>query len=79
MKQIREDIASLPEVNRKKYSIVAINYFSKWSEIKAVENKTAETVARFLFELICRHPCMSIQINDQGRDSLIKFQPVFMS
>ncbi|KAF0767263.1 Pro-Pol polyprotein [Aphis craccivora] len=38
------------------------------SEIKAVQNKTAETVATFLFKIICRHSCMSIQINDQGRE-----------
>jgi len=68
MKQIGIDIAMLPEVNQNKYIIVAIDYFSKWSEIKAVQNKTAETVARFLFELIYRHFCMSIQINDQGRE-----------
>jgi len=68
MKQIGVDIASLPEVNGKKYIIVAIDYFSKWSEIEAIENKTADTVARFLFKLICRHSCMSIQINDQGRE-----------
>ncbi|CAI6357977.1 unnamed protein product [Macrosiphum euphorbiae] len=68
MKQIGIDIATLPEVNQNKYIIVAIDYFSKWSEIKAVQNKTAETVTRFLFHLICRHSCMSIQINDQGRE-----------
>jgi len=68
MKQIGVDIASLPEVNGKKYIIVAIDYFSKWSKIEAIENKIADTVARFLFKLICRHSCMSIQINDQGRE-----------
>jgi len=72
MKQIGVDIASLPEVNGKKYIIVAIDCFSKWSEIKAIENKTADTVARFLFKLICRYSCMSIQINDQGREFVKK-------
>jgi len=55
-------------VNGKKYIIVAIDYFSKWSKIEAIENKTADIVARFLFKLICRHSCMSIQINDQGKE-----------
>lgn len=68
MQQIGVDIASLPKVNGKKYVIVAIDYFSKWSEIEGTENKTADTVARFLFKLICRHSCMAIQINDQGRE-----------
>lgn len=68
MKQIGIDITTLPKVNQNKYIIVAIHHFSKWSEIKAVQNKTAETVARFLFEHICRHSCMSIQKNDQGRE-----------
>jgi len=68
MEQIGIDIATLPEVNQNKYIIVAIDYFSKWSEVKAVQNKTAETVARFLFELICRHSRVSIQINDQGME-----------
>jgi len=68
MKQIVVDIATLPEVNGKKYLIFAIDYFSKWSEMEAVENKTADQVSRFLFKLIRRHSCMSVQINGQGRD-----------
>ena len=30
-------------------------------------DKTTPTTAQFLYELICRHGCFAIQINDQGR------------
>ncbi|XP_047141221.1 uncharacterized protein LOC124816193 [Hydra vulgaris] len=46
---------------------VVVDYFSKWIEAKPIYNKSAEEVSRFLYELICRHGCASIQINDQGR------------
>ena len=48
--------------------IVCIDYFSKWSEAKAVKGKSAPTVAKFLHEIIGRHGCMRIQINDQGKE-----------
>jgi len=79
MKQIGIDIATLFGANQNKYTIGAINYFSKWSEIKAVQNKTDETVARFVFELICRHSCMSIKINDQGRELINNYQIAFIN
>ena len=41
--------------------------FSKWSEAKAVKDKSAPTVTKFLYEIICRHGCMRIQINDSGK------------
>ena len=30
------------------------------------------TVAQFLYELICKHDCFAIQINDQGREFVNK-------
>lgn len=68
MKQIGVDITSLPEINGYRYVIVAIDYFTKWSEVKALKDKTAVTVAQFLYKLICAHSCFQIQINDQGRE-----------
>ena len=68
MKQIGIDICNLPEVDGYKHLIVCIDYFSKWSEAKPVKDKSAETVATFLYEIICRHGCMRIQINDQGKE-----------
>ena len=48
--------------------IVCIDYFSKWSEGKPIHDKSAPTVAQFLFEVVCRHGCFAIRINDQGRE-----------
>ena len=68
MKQIGIDICNLPEVDGFKHLVVCIDYFSKWSEAKPVKDKLACTIASFLYEVICRHGCMKIQINDQGRE-----------
>ena len=61
MQQVGVDICNLPEINGYKHLIVMIDYFSKWSEAKAVQDKTASTVARFLYEMICRHGCFKTQ------------------
>ena len=68
MKQIGVDLCNLPEVDGLKHVVIAIDYFSKWSEAKPLRDKGAPSVATFLYELICRHGCFSIQINDQGRE-----------
>ena len=77
MKQIGVDICCLPSVDEFEHLIVCIDYFSKWSEAKPIHDKSAPTVAQFLYqlicrqflyELICRHGCFAIQINDQGRE-----------
>ena len=68
MKQIGVDLCSLPEVDGFRHLVVCIDYFSKWSEAKPIMNKKATTIAQFLYELMCRHGCFSIQINDQGRE-----------
>ena len=39
---------------------------TKWSEAKTIKDKTAPTIAQFLHEMMCRHGCFAIQINDQG-------------
>ena len=41
MKQIGIDICSLPETNDYKYLVVAIDYFSKWTETKPLKQKDA--------------------------------------
>ena len=68
MKQIGIGLCTLPEVDGFKHLIVCIDYFSKWSEAKAVKDKSAPTVAKFLYEIICRQGCMRMQINDQGKE-----------
>ena len=47
MKQIGIDLCTLPEVDGFKHLIVCIDCFSKWSEAKAVKDKSASTVAKF--------------------------------
>ena len=40
MAQIGVDICNLPEVDGFKHIVVAIDYFSKWSEAKPLKDKT---------------------------------------
>ena len=68
MKQIGVDICCLPSVDEFEYLIACIDYFSKWSEAKSIHDKSAPTVTQFLYELICRHGCFALQINDQDRE-----------
>ena len=68
MKQIGIDICNLPEVDGFQHLVVCKDYFSKWSQAKAVKDKLATTVATFLYEVICRHGSIKIQINDPGRE-----------
>ena len=50
-----------------KYIIVAMDYFTKWPEAKAVSNATAEQVAIFIYEdIICRHGCPQRILSDRG-------------
>ena len=66
--QIGINLSTLPEVDGFKHLIVCIHCFSKWSKAKAVKDKSAPTVAKFLYGTICRHGCIRIQINDQGKE-----------
>ncbi len=69
MAQIGVDLMQLPCVNGFNFIYVAIDYFSKWVEARPGERKDAVSVAKFLYEeVICRHGCPAIQINDQGRE-----------
>ena len=53
LKQIGVDLCNLPEVDEYRHLVVCIDYFSKWSEGKPFKDKSAPTVAQFLYELIC--------------------------
>ena len=63
-----QDLCSLPHTDGFVCVCVVIDYFSKWVDAKPLKAKTAHEVAVFLYELICRHGCTCIQINDQGRE-----------
>ena len=66
MRQIGVDMTQLPPTeDGYRYVVMAIDNFS---EARALRDKTALIVAAFLFEeIIFRHGCIEIQINDQGR------------
>jgi hypothetical protein len=50
-----------------KHIIVAVDYFTKWPEAKAVPEATAEQVALFIYEyIICRHGCPTKILSDRG-------------
>ncbi|KAL5517002.1 hypothetical protein EMCRGX_G002466, partial [Ephydatia muelleri] len=62
-------IGPLPKTERGNcYIITLIDYFSKWPEAEPIADKTARTVAGFLYKIICRHGCTRVTISDQGRE-----------
>ena len=67
MKQVGVDICNRPETGGYCHVIVLIYYFSKLSEAKSTKDKSAPTVAQFLYEVMCLHGHFDVQINDQGR------------
>ena len=50
------------------YIITATDYFTIWPEASAIPDRTATTVASFLFKLITRHGSPVIIQSDQGRE-----------
>ena len=58
-------MCSLPEVDGFKHLVICIDCFSKWLEVKPIKDNSASTIAQFLYEIICRHGCMKIQISDE--------------
>ena len=51
-----------------KYIVAITDHFSKWSEAKAIPDKSASSIANFLYSLICLLGCMQTLISDQGRE-----------
>jgi hypothetical protein len=48
-------IGPLPKTKSgNRYIITLVDYFSKWPEAAALPNKKAESVASFLYKIICR-------------------------
>src|SRR5947207_7897814 len=44
-----------------------MDYFTKWPEVRTVENMKADTIAKFIFEeIICRHGVPQIMLSDRG-------------
>src|SRR5579884_1270967 len=54
---------------RNRYIAVAIDPLTKWPEAKAIPNKEASTIAKFIFEeIICRYGCLKELQSDQGTE-----------
>ena len=66
MKQVGVDICNLPEIDEYRHVIVLIDYSSKWSEAKPTKDKSAPTIAQFLYEVMSQHGCFEMQINNKG-------------
>src|ERR1700722_17318204 len=67
--QIGIDIVGpLPITEKKnKYIVVAIDYFTKWPEAKAIPEASAKEVSTFIFDdIICRHGCPQKMLSDRG-------------
>src|ERR1044071_2870363 len=48
----------LETMNGNKYIVVAIDYFIKWSEARALKEANAKEISRFIYEdIICKHGC----------------------
>jgi len=67
-------VGPLPLSARKnKYVIVAMDYFSRWPEAKALKVANAETTTQFIYErIICRYGTPSIIQSDQGTNFVNK-------
>src|SRR6266540_1414801 len=61
-------VGLLTETSREnKYIVVAIDYFTKYLEAKALTNANAKSVANFIYEdIICRYGCSRKIISDRG-------------
>lgn len=54
--------------NGNKYIVAVTDHFSKWTEATAVPDKSAKSVAQFMYSVTCRLGCMDTLISDQGRE-----------
>ena len=62
-------VGPLPETSAgNKYIITLSDYFSKWPEAAPLPSKSAEGVAKFLFDTFCRHGWPKVIQSDQGRE-----------
>ena len=68
--QIGMDLIHMtPSVKGYNYIITAVDYLSKYCEMRALKEKSAKEVAKFIYEdQICRWGCSEYHITDQGRE-----------
>ena len=66
--QVAIDLKQLPKSSDGySYAAILMDYFTKWTEGKALKSKSAE-VAGFIFECMTRHGRFETIINDQGTE-----------
>ena len=67
--QIGMDLIHMNRCRGYNYIITAVDYLSKYCEMRPLKEKSAREVARFIYEdLICRWGCSEYHITDQGRE-----------
>ena len=69
-----------PSASHNKYIIVAMDYLTKWPEVQAVPDKTAQRVADFFMEyIVARHGCPNTVISDNGSEFQGEFASLLQS
>ena len=52
-----------------KFIVVAIVYITKYVEIQALPNKSAQSTSNFIFKrIICNHGCPNVMLLDNRRE-----------
>ena len=66
------DILKLPtSFEGKQYAVVFLNYLTKWAEVLAASDQTAQTVANLFVEgVVCRHGAPQELLSDRGPNFL---------
>ena len=60
-----------PTYDGNRYAIVFMDYLTKWPEVFAAPNQTAETIAQLLIEkIVCRHGVPAKLLSDRGANFL---------
>src|SRR3954447_10522408 len=58
----------------KRYIVIAVDHFTKWVELRAIESNDAQSIASFFYEdVICRHGVPEILTTDQGTEFINEF------
>ena len=62
------DVVQFPtSYNGNKYAVVFVDYLTKWPEVFAVPDQTADTIAHLLVEqIVCRHGVPTELLSDRG-------------
>lgn len=56
-------IGPLPRTERgNKYIVTLVDYFLKWPEAEALPDKSANSVAQFLYKMMCRYDAMYMSL-----------------